>query len=343
MRAPPDQTRRARAGRKQLSLGQRTGISAPAASCRRPAGCRSSARPAPRRGRRARAARSRRRRAAPPTPSSRTSMQRVPVLALHADGHHGRAARTWRRWSAPRRRRSRPPPRPGRAAAPRARSRRSTGSGARVASDSTAGSSPRSVSTAGWMPRASSRSSSSATSAPRRRARGRASSRVAARRQPQHQRERHEPLLRAVVQVALQPPALGVARRDDAGARGGELRARLRVGQRLRGQLGEVRDPLLGAGAGTARARRWRRSPRPTAAPSRKIGAATAERNPSPRSVARELARRSRVVVDPRRRAGAVDARRRRCRRPSAPSSPTGTLRTRARSSRRRRVAVRRR
>ena len=72
--------------------------------------------------------------------------------------------------------------------------------------------------------------------------------RMPARRQPQHQRERDEPLLRAVVQVALQPPALGVARGDDARARRGELRARLGVGQRLGGELGEVRDPLLGAG-----------------------------------------------------------------------------------------------
>ena len=68
-----------------------------------------------------------------------------------------------------------------------------------------------------------------------------------ARRQPQHQRQRDEPLLRAVVQVALQPPPLGVAGLDDARARGGEIGARLRIGQRLRRELGEVRDPLLGA------------------------------------------------------------------------------------------------
>ena len=36
---------------------------------------------------------------------------------------------------------------------------------------------------------------------------------------PQLQRERDEPLLRAVVQVALEPAALGVAGRDDALAR----------------------------------------------------------------------------------------------------------------------------
>ena len=35
---------------------------------------------------------------------------------------------------------------------------------------------------------------------------------------PQVERDRHEPLLCAIVQVALEPPALGVARLDDARA-----------------------------------------------------------------------------------------------------------------------------
>ena len=76
------------------------------------------------------------------------------------------------------------------------------------------------VERAGWMPRASSRSSSSEW----------ASSSLAVGREllrlggvapdvgaehPQLQRERDEPLLRAVVQVALEPAALGVAGRDD--------------------------------------------------------------------------------------------------------------------------------
>ena len=90
-------------------------------------------------------------------------MQRVPVRAPDAHGHLGRAARTWRRWSAPRRPRSTPRPRPGRAAARRGRCRPRPAAARALASDSTAGSSPRSVSTAGWMPRASSRSSSSAS------------------------------------------------------------------------------------------------------------------------------------------------------------------------------------
>ena len=61
----------------------------------------------------------------------------------------------------------------------------------------------------------------------------------------QVQRDRDEALLRAVVEVALQPPALGVARLDDAGARGGQLLVGVRVGQRLRDELGEVAQPLL--------------------------------------------------------------------------------------------------
>ena len=78
------------------------------------------------------------------------------------------------------------------------------------------------------MPRASSRSSSSDCGelAARRRDELLRRRRVAADvglDQPQLQRERDEPLLRAVVQVALEPPALGVAGRDDALARGLQL------------------------------------------------------------------------------------------------------------------------
>ena len=50
--------------------------------------------------------------------------------------------------------------------------------------------------------------------------------------QPQREREHHQPLLGAVVQVALEPAALGVAGLDGARARGAqllELRARLRL------------------------------------------------------------------------------------------------------------------
>ena len=106
-----------------------------------------------------------------------------------------------------------------------------TGTGARATSDCSAGSRPRSVSTAGWMPRASSRSSArlvpSSSCAPVEQARellvvGDPPARAA-----QQQRERDEPRLRAVVQVALEPPPRGVARLDQPRARGAELLHRL--------------------------------------------------------------------------------------------------------------------
>ena len=101
------------------------------------------------------------------------------------------------------------------------------------------------------MPRASSRSSSSA----------RASSACASSRSPgdrvrapleralgqsELQRQRDEALLRAVVQVALQAAALGVAGADDARARGGQLGVGIGVGERLRHEVGEVAEALLG-------------------------------------------------------------------------------------------------
>ena len=63
----------------------------------------------------------------------------------------------------------------------------------------------------------------------------------------QLQRERDEALLRAVVQVALQPAALGIARAHDARAGGGELVVRVGVGERLRDEVGEVAQALLGS------------------------------------------------------------------------------------------------
>ena len=79
------------------------------------------------------------------------------------------------------------------------------------------------------MPRASSRSSSSACAEllrglaeqARRPAPGRSS--ISRLREPEHERERDEPLLGAVVEVALEPPPLDVARLDDARARAPQL------------------------------------------------------------------------------------------------------------------------
>jgi hypothetical protein len=62
---------------------------------------------------------------------------------------------------------------------------------------------------------------------------------------PQADRQRDQPLLRTVVEVALEPPALPVARRDDAGPRRRELLARLGVREGHRDELGERGDPVL--------------------------------------------------------------------------------------------------
>ena len=102
--------------------------------------------------------------------------------------------------------------------------------------------------------------------------------------QAQGERERDEPLLRAVVQVALEPAPLVVARRDDARARCRQLLARLGVGQRERDELGEVGDPLLGSRRQRLLLDRRDHAPRPTAGPPSLIGAPTDDRKPSSRS-----------------------------------------------------------
>ena len=66
----------------------------------------------------------------------------TPFCALRRAPRPPRPRRTWRRSSAPRRRRSTRPPRPGRAAAPRGRRRARPGSGARAASASSAAAEP---------------------------------------------------------------------------------------------------------------------------------------------------------------------------------------------------------
>ena len=114
------------------------------------------------RGRRARAGRSRargrrrRRRRRRRRPATR------PFACDDADTRRARRARTWRRSRAPPRRGSRRRPRPAAGGARSGTSTIVTGTGERSASDRSAAPRPCSVSTAGWMPRASSRSSSSA-------------------------------------------------------------------------------------------------------------------------------------------------------------------------------------
>ena len=124
----------------------------------------------------------------------------------------------------------------------------------------------------------------------------------------QGERDRDEALLRAVVEVALEPAALGVAGLDDARARGGQFAARLGVGERQRDELREVRDPLLRA----LRERRLphrrddHRSPQPPAEHDRR-----AHRRAQP-ELAQQLGHRAGdalVAVDPLRPAAVVDHR----------------------------------
>ena len=92
------------------------------------------------------------------------------------------------------------------------------------------------------------------------------------------ERDGDEPLLRAVVEVALEPPALGVADLDDPRARRGELLVGVGVGQRLGDELGEVAQPLLEALRAAAPRTSSPPPARPTAARRRVTGAATPAR-----------------------------------------------------------------
>ena len=122
------------------------------------------------------------------------------------------------------------------------------------------------------MPRASSRSSASpwvrsscAAARTSRAACGSLSSLRGDHAQPE--RDRDEPLLGAIVQVALEPQALGVADLHDARPRGGQLLVGVGVGQRLGDQVGEVAEPLLEAlGQGVVGGRHRRQhAPQPPA------------------------------------------------------------------------------
>ena len=87
--------------------------------------------------------------------------------------------------------------------------------------------------------------------------------------------ERDQPLLRTVVQVALEPPALGHAGLQDPDPRRGQLRARLGALQRQRDEFGEPGQPVLGV---LAQRRADATSSSPHVPPPTTIGAATAER-----------------------------------------------------------------
>ena len=119
-----------------------------------------------------------------------------------------------------------------------------------------------------------------ARAAPRGRCRARATRRRAAPRlasgrrvqprprEPQLERDGDEPLLGAVVEVALEPAALLVAGLDEPRARRDEVGAGLGAGDRERGELAERAEPVLGVrrGAGS----RSRSRPPPTACPRRR-------------------------------------------------------------------------
>ena len=104
----------------------------------------------------------------------------------------------------------------------------------------------------GWSPRASSRSSSSPASS----SSGGVPEQLARRLRvlvdlrlgdTEQQRRRHEPLLGAVVQVALEPPPLLVAGSDDAGARRLQVLAGLRARDGERDEVAERGEPDLAA------------------------------------------------------------------------------------------------
>ena len=134
----------------------------------------------------------------------------------------------------------------------------STGIGRREASASSAAARPRSVRMAGWIPRASARSSSSAAASSSRAEleHGLGRRRVAADLrlgEAERERERHQPLLGAVVEVPLEAASRFVAGLDDAGARRAELLLLALAVADVREQ-GEVADH--GVGRITDRSRR---------------------------------------------------------------------------------------
>jgi hypothetical protein len=128
---------------------------------------------------------------------------------------------------------------------------------------------------------------------------------------PQADRERHEPLLGTVVEVALEAPALGVAGHHHARPRGRELLVRLGVRERHGHELRERRDPVLVPRRERVRvhARDHHRAPQLPVEHDRRT-------DPGPDAellqATGELARQPRVVVDALRLPAAVDLRRQR-------------------------------
>ena len=172
------------------------------------------------------------------------------AIAADRDARAARPPRAWRRWSAPRRRCSTPSPRCARAARSSAASM-STGIGSRSASASSALRRPRSPRIAGCRPRAISRSSCEAGVELARGVVEQVGRGLGVRGQPrprqaQLEHDGDEALLRAVVQVALEPAPLLVAGLDQARARGDQVGARLRAGDGQRGELAERAEAVLG-------------------------------------------------------------------------------------------------
>ena len=129
----------------------------------------------------------------------------------------------------------------------------STATGSPSASASSARMRPCSPRIAGCRPRAISRSSRRPVSSSRAASSSSVGRRLRVRGQPrpgeaQLEHDRDEALLRAVVEVALEPAALVVAGPDQARARGDQVGAGLSAGDGERGQLAEGDEPVLGVG-----------------------------------------------------------------------------------------------
>ena len=182
-------------------------------------------------------------------------------------------------------------------AARRARRRAARAPGPRAASDSSATASPWPLTTAGWRPRATSRSSSSDAAISCRAWASRASRvRVVAElrlEQAELERQRDEPLLGAVVQVALEPLALLLAGLDDARARAPQL---LEPGAQLGLQPGVLERDPGGRAHGVEQLGLVARAPGRGPAPRRasRRGRSASSPGPCPARAARPACRRGR-------------------------------------------------